>query len=425
MKKRNKKTAAQTHQKELARFHQEYAHQVNGFLTAIGLPNGPDEFSGNMYSLITRRNNLPAVIPAPDSQISKRAFNMAAYLLKIYYKEQMFEAFPGGPSFSFGFFFSTELFFQNFIINAAAKDYPNIDEIRQKIKPYLEHFDQKEKAVIRFIGIMMTAISHSITDDILEMYYFTDQFGKTNVEMANNNRKKARFLNFVLHLKRREEKEILFQNEMRKVIKLSYPFQGSGVSDLLIPAKEMGIDSPFGTLPLPIYIQDHALMRMSQRLGIRYISEIMLEIFFAFNKPRVTPISKGNVLIEFCLSRCKVGYFKVSLAEGALLVQTFLFITNNGTPEGEKLNHLLGMQKADKKYWEIDKLSTFLESDIGENEELKQLFITAGCKSLFDYKTAPKLTEEETSHQHHVSRSEMLTGFLHKTQQTRESDKLE
>jgi hypothetical protein len=41
------------------------------------------------------------------------------------------------------------------------------------------------------------------------------------------------------------------------------------------------------------------------------------------------------------------------------------------------------MNKMDTTYLEIDRLSTFLESDIHKNEKLKQLFIEAGCESLF------------------------------------------
>ena len=145
-------------------------------------------------------------------------------------------------------------------------------------------------------------------------------------------------------------------------------------------------------------------------------------MFFAFQQPKFKPLTKGNALIEFKMSHCKVGYLKVALAEGALLVQTFLFLTNNGTPEGEKLNHLLGMQKADKKYWEIDKLSTFLESDLEENEELKQLFIRAGCKSLFDYKRGPKLSHDDKTNQFSTGIGNMLSNFLHKTQQSRQEE---
>ena len=423
MKKRKKKIDPRVQQQELARFHLDYTRQVNEFLISIGLTEGLQAFSGEAYRRIVHRHNLPGIIAAPDSEINSRVLYLSNYGLKKHFEDKKIESIPGGPSFSLGFYFSTELDFYNYITKATPEQVPNLEEILQKIKPYIDHYDEKFKSIFTFLGLMLVAISHAVLVDINEMYYFTQQMGLVNLELVNQDRKKARFINYVLHRKLREEKEIMFQNEMRKVMKISFSLSDLGVRDMLIPAKDLGIDSPFNTIPLPVYIQEHALIRMSERLGKREASEIMLEIFFSMDKPKITPLSKGNALIEFRLSNCKVGYLKVGMAEGALLVQTFLFLTNNGTPEGEKLNHLLGMQKADKKYWEIDKLSTFLESDLEDNEELKQLFITAGCKSLFDYKRAPKLSAADQSQRLSAGMSAMLASFVHKTHESREGDK--
>ncbi|MEI6854114.1 MAG: hypothetical protein WCL06_14805, partial [Bacteroidota bacterium] len=37
-----------------------------------------------------------------------------------------------------------------------------------------------------------------------------------------------------------------------------------------------------------------------------------------------------------------------------------------------------------KKYLQIDKLSTFLASDIQTNQKVKNIFVEAGCGSLFE-----------------------------------------
>ncbi|ETZ20879.1 hypothetical protein [Pedobacter sp. V48] len=44
-----------------------------------------------------------------------------------------------------------------------------------------------------------------------------------------------------------------------------------------------------------------------------------------------------------------------------------------------KLEKLAGLQKADEMYLEIDKLSTFNSYHIEKNEQLKDLFVEAGC----------------------------------------------
>ena len=89
-------------------------------------------------------------------------------------------------------------------------------------------------------------------------------------------------------------------------------------------------------------------------------------------------------LVEFYLSDKKAGYLQVELHGDKLIIHTFLFLTNSGTPEGKKLEQLAGLQKADKIYLEIDKLSTFNSYHIDKNEQLKELFVQAGCGSLLE-----------------------------------------
>jgi uncharacterized protein len=42
-----------------------------------------------------------------------------------------------------------------------------------------------------------------------------------------------------------------------------------------------------------------------------------------------------------------------------LVARTFLLLTNNGTPEGDRLREISGLTKIDHKYWATDKLSAF------------------------------------------------------------------
>jgi hypothetical protein len=83
-------------------------------------------------------------------------------------------------------------------------------------------------------------------------------------------------------------------------------------------------------------------------------------------------------------ANAKAGYFRVDVIDGKIVIRTFLFVTNNGTPEGQRLGKITGLQKLDKKYLAIDKLSTFMTSDIGQNENIKKIFIDSGCQCLLD-----------------------------------------
>ncbi|MFV0378685.1 MAG: hypothetical protein ACK5JD_15440 [Mangrovibacterium sp.] len=136
-------------------------------------------------------------------------------------------------------------------------------------------------------------------------------------------------------------------------------------------------------LELPVYIQSHVLQRMAERLDLVKQRHYHLLLSLALRKPNVIRY-RHHYLIQFDIWFVKAGYLVAELINDMLLIKTFLFLTAEGTPEGEKLRKLSGLSKVDMQYWNIDRLSTFLGSDLSENPTLKQLFTDAGCGSLFN-----------------------------------------
>lgn len=135
---------------------------------------------------------------------------------------------------------------------------------------------------------------------------------------------------------------------------------------------------------LPVYIQQHAINRIGERLADLFarFNYVLIVSALLLEDPIPCPGGKG-FLFRVVYGAVCVGYLKCDIAGGNLVVRTFLFLTNNGTPEGKRLHQLLGIQKADKKYLGIDKLSTFLNSDIHRNKVLVNLFEAGGCAGLF------------------------------------------
>ena len=78
------------------------------------------------------------------------------------------------------------------------------------------------------------------------------------------------------------------------------------------------------------------------------------------------------------------------------MIRSFLFLTNDGPPEGRKLRALTGLAKYDKKYLGIDKLSTFTAYRIHEDEALSALCQGAGCSSLLDSRNLEAIAAEYT-----------------------------
>ena len=134
---------------------------------------------------------------------------------------------------------------------------------------------------------------------------------------------------------------------------------------------------------IPVFIQSHALKRMEERLDSIAPCHSYGYVFISLEKPKVTWF-RGSLLMDFIFANKKLGYLVVEIIENALLIKTFLLLTHDNTPEGEKHKELTGLSKFDIQYWAIDRISTFANSDLGDNEELKSLFEQAGCGNLLN-----------------------------------------
>lgn len=159
-----------------------------------------------------------------------------------------------------------------------------------------------------------------------------------------------------------------------------------------ISSEKLGL--PLGEL-LEVYIQSHALNRLFERLDVLDPGLLCFNIFISFSDLKAYKNRKEGWLFEYSVLGIKVGYFIGEIIDKRIILKTFLFLTNNGTPEAEKLYATTGITKEDKAYLTIDKLSTFLDSDIATNERVKQLFIDAGCESLFRIDKSLRLPKED------------------------------
>lgn len=112
--------------------------------------------------------------------------------------------------------------------------------------------------------------------------------------------------------------------------------------------------------------------------------QVFLAKTFIYGTPEVI-VYRGQLLIACYCARHKVGYFLVSYHGDKWGKRTFLFLTNEATPEGIKLKELVGLEKEDTKYLMIDRVTAFLNYDIEHDLRLRTLFETAGCGSLFGY----------------------------------------
>lgn len=190
--------------------------------------------------------------------------------------------------------------------------------------------------------------------------------------------------NYIMEEKPAETETFETDGNNRTIYRV-YATKTEGFTPLTITPEKLGMEGIMQKFPLKVFIQMHVFERIETRLGKLFRMFHFPFIFFALLKAETIPTeNKNSFLFPVTNNNTRLGYLKGDVIGDKLLIRTFLFVTNNGTPEGKKLNHLIGLQKADKKYLGIDKLSTFIQSDIKNDEKLKALFYEAGCSGLFN-----------------------------------------
>lgn len=181
-----------------------------------------------------------------------------------------------------------------------------------------------------------------------------------------------------------ESISVEFNGSSRPAKRLGFAFPSDGLVLIDIKPSVLNINGPFAEIPLNVYIQSHALQRLSERIDCFLTGLLHYNMYLSLKDPVVFYDNNNEILIEYRFFDTRAGYFRISIIEGMVIIRTFLFITNNGTPEGQKLSKLTGLQKLDKNYLGIDKLSTFMDSDIKENKEVQRIFEKAGCRCLIE-----------------------------------------
>lgn len=173
----------------------------------------------------------------------------------------------------------------------------------------------------------------------------------------------------------------------RVIVRLGVPSQREiRVFDWpLFRPSELGFEGMDDSVAMPLYAQHHVLNRFEERTSFPsgYVQTILTDLFTK-GVPRFL-YYEGRSLLECYIGKHKVGYFVITPHDGKWVVRTFLFLTNDGTPEGRKLADLTNWQRMDRKYLMVDRMDAFLAYDISGDAGLRKLFVKAGCGSLLRF----------------------------------------
>jgi hypothetical protein len=135
-----------------------------------------------------------------------------------------------------------------------------------------------------------------------------------------------------------------------------------------------------------VYVQSHALKQMRDRLNVyAYTDWAEHWMYMSLKTPKiVSRLSGGDLLVAFEVMEKRLGYLVVTARDGWVAVRTFLFLTMSQTPEGRVLERRLKLTREEMTYLRLHELSSFTQTDLKDDPQLRALLDECGCGHLFE-----------------------------------------
>lgn len=267
--------------------------------------------------------------------------------------------------------------------------HPRYDQIKQAFLPYQQNRDLVARPVWDIVRAVQS-VSILATDwtkrcfiyCAAELSPYTKGTGKNEIQIG-----------FVSP----QKKSVYLQERYRECVKVGWARWEGEIRHVQVRPSALGLQGDHPDRPCHVYIQQHALNRLRERLGLLTgLMHFAVYETFAGKDIRYHP-GKENSLVELDVLGIKLGYLAATFTGSEILIRTFLFLTNDGTPEAARLQHLTRIQRQDKKYLGIDSLSGFLKFKVAEDPLLRDLFAQAGCSSLLDLSVIERFFISEVS----------------------------
>ena len=360
---------------QAAAHRRRFVERIEGLCVAM---TGPGYFekipSVVLDQMYAARYPALKIKASPDSQVSKVTVIKANKLLEDFLKDQFIDL-RNGCRVSLPVLLSEGLILLNFLHMIPNHYFAHAALLKEQFKEYGPESEGYE-AIQDMLEVLVQDVTIFLSD--LNSRILRADYSETPVFNMYSQ------TNDIFIMEARTEKStMVVRDKKREVVRLGWVGPDMEWIWVKVNPSALGYKTGSFDIPLDVYIQHHALDKLQERIDIT--PGIMHSIvFFIFNDPEIKHIHyPDRTLVEYYVADQKVGYLHVELHEDKFLIHTFLFLTNNGTPEGVKLQKLVDLEKDDKKHLEIDKLSTFNSYHIDKNEKLRKLFVEAGCESLF------------------------------------------
>ncbi|MBI9037935.1 MAG: hypothetical protein JEY97_07370 [Bacteroidales bacterium] len=370
----------------------------------------------NAFSLLPQREvsllyklhfTPPRLLVAEGSRVSKKMLMEFKKSLCGWLDFYTLEIADELPKITLNHFFTYYLSIIFFLRKINEDDFANAKELKEKFKKLDETGDKTIKNGYQLLDnvLLMLGLVYS---DPLKCFYWLNW--KVNDEKSKI---KGLFIFLKINIVKPITMDFIVKGDKRPAYRYGVPLNRTGIFWQTYKPPDKG--SFRWKEELEIYIQSHAIKRLYERVEL--IDPIFMRyfLFYSLRQPKMF-YEKNFLLIPYQMEHVVIGYFIADITQGKILIRTFLFLTNEGTPEARRLKENTGLMKADIKYLKIHKLKAFVESDIVKNERIKNIFIEAGCGGLFNlrfdhpdaYSGKIKLAEEMTKYLEIKDENELL-----------------
>lgn len=326
--------------------------------------------SKELEKIYFSRARAMRIIPEEGSIVPDDVLEISKSLLRLYIQNQQIAAYVNGPTISIEEFSTTgyTLYIYSEMLNV--NDYPNAHIVKKSLEPFNKNIAIEREVENHIIEINRT-IAWCLSSFNSNLYLFNFKVQK------ELNGKPGYAFAVEIRSKKLPQSAVEIDNVSRNVIQIGWLLNPDSKEFEFVTLNLNGID-------YQVFMQQHAIHKLQERIDCVIPGFLHFFAYLSLKNPTIQRKSKNELLIEYKLFDKKVGYFLGLIINDAIIIRTFLFLTNDGTPEGSKLNATIGLSKQDKKYLEIDKLSTYLFTDLKNDERLKTLLFNNDCKSLFE-----------------------------------------
>jgi hypothetical protein len=263
--------------------------------------------------------------------------------------------------------------------------HPRMVEFLQSAREQVGWFTARD-----FMSQAFHILRHRLDDELVQFCRIDSQIYHLtpDIIMNKHNSIVQSIISFILNKDAPRVRRIMAEGKPRPAYWCGGPNGSGNLEWIEWPRPSVGLpeDGP----PLPVFVQSHALDNLYRKearaLFVEgYESYVHAYLVASLLRPKLSrmPGRPGRFLVEYWFNIYKLGYLIARPVDDVVLIESFLFLTMNGTPEGDLLWEKLRLRKEDKRFLSLDRIQAFLWSDIQFDPELVSLLEQCGCGHLF------------------------------------------